>query len=180
MFKKPHVSSSLAQSVQVTVNKRIGIANHSVYEIRSLIDDKRTDAIGGLSLAFLVWEMAVIPSLIHNAETWIGVSKKTLNELEKLQLKHLRVSMAVGTGCPTPLLYAHTGTLTMANRVIMKKLLFLYHVASLPEGTLARDLYEQQLKHQDGVPSLVTETEPYLREFGINDIRTYLNTSTRK
>ena len=168
-----YISTSLANSVQVTVNKRVGISNHSVYEIRSLIDDQRANALGGLSLSFLVWEMAVIPSLIHNSENWLGINKKTINELEKIQLKHLRVSLAVGTGCPTPLLYAQTGTLTMANRIIMKKLLFLYHVASLPVGTIARDLYESQLKHEDGVSSLVTECAPFLREFGIQNIRAF-------
>ena len=168
-----YLSSSLAESVKVTVNKRIGIACHSVFEIRSLIDDKRADAIGGMSLAFLVCEMAVIPSLLHNAETWIGVNKNTLKELEKLQLKYLCVSLAVGTGCPIPLLYPQSGTLTMTNRVIMKKMLFLFHVASLPRGTLARDLYESQLEHEQGLPSLVAECKPLLREFGIKDVRDY-------
>ena len=89
-----------------------------------------------------MWEMSCIPMLLHAAGTWIGVKTKTLKELEKLQLKHLRVSLAVGTGAPIPLLYSETGTMTIKSRVMKMKLMMLHHVATLPVGSLARDCYD--------------------------------------
>ena len=83
------LAPSLATSVEMTVNKRTRIVSHSVYEIRTVIDDKRAEAVGGLSLAFTIWEMAIIPMLLFSSETWIGMKKKTTKELEKLQLKYI-------------------------------------------------------------------------------------------
>ena len=95
-----------------------------------------------LPTAFLIREMAVIPMLMNNAEVWLGMKKKTLKDLDTVQLKFLRLVLTVGTGCPIPMLYAKTGTMLMSNRVLLKKLAFLHHVATLPLSTLARQVYE--------------------------------------
>ena len=47
------LKSTCSESVQETVNKRVGIVTKSIFEIRSIVDDSRSNAIGGLSLAFL-------------------------------------------------------------------------------------------------------------------------------
>ena len=62
--------------------------------------------------------------------------------LEKLQLKFARVVLTCSLGCPVPKLYTETGLVLMSLRIMMRKVLFIFHVASLPLGTLARDLYE--------------------------------------
>ena len=59
----------------------------------------------------------------------------------------------------------------MANRVLLRKLLFLHHVATLPLNTLARQVYEWE-KSQDHV-SLTNELQPVLVEFGIGDFELY-------
>ena len=166
------VSSTCAESVSETVKKRISIASKSIFEMRSIVDDSRANSIGGLSLSFLMWELGCIPMLLNSAGTWIGMKRKTLKELEKLQLKHLRVSLAVGTGTPIPLLYSQTGTMTMQSRVMKMKLIMLHHVASLPENTLAHACYEAMVNHDLPV-GLAAECAPLLNEFGISDIKKY-------
>ena len=154
------------------MKKRISIASKSIFEIRSIVDDSRANSIGGLSLSFLMWELGCIPMLLNSAGTWIGMKRKTLKELEKLQLKHLRVSLAVVTGTPIPLLYLQTGTMTMQSRVMKMKLIMLHHVASLPENTLAHASYEAMVNHDLPV-GLAAECAPLLNEFGIADIKKY-------
>ena len=61
-----------------------------------------------------------------------------------MQLKYLRLSLAVSRSCPIPMLYHQTGTLMMSNRILQRKLLILHHVATLPVSTLARDFYDTQ------------------------------------
>ena len=77
--------NGLADSVEMTVEKRKGLVSKSIYDIWSVINDM----IGGLSAGIDIWEMAVIPMLLNNAETWQDISAKTLATLEKLQLKFL-------------------------------------------------------------------------------------------
>ena len=108
---------SLSRYVHKTVMRKVGIANHSSFEIRPIVDDARAEAVGRLSVGFEIWEAAVIPALLHASETWTNISKKSLKSLEKIQLKYLRLVTGVGTGCPKPILYYHTGTLSMFQNV---------------------------------------------------------------
>ena len=56
----------------------------SIYEIRSVVDNSRSNAIGGLSVGIDLWESAVLPMLLFNAETWISISKSTMEDLEAI------------------------------------------------------------------------------------------------
>lgn len=38
---------SLSESVAATVNKRIGVATHAIFEIRTVVDDCRSEVVGG-------------------------------------------------------------------------------------------------------------------------------------
>ena len=76
--------------------------------------------------------------------------------------------LAVGTGCPIPLLYSETGTPLMANRVLQRKLTFLHHVANLPLDSLAREIYDLQAANQ--LPGLVSECAESLSGFGLSNL----------
>ena len=65
---------------------------------------------GGVLAGLDIWELAVLPMLLCNAECWTGISTKIIDELEAIQRRFLRHLMAVGAGCPTPALYWETGT----------------------------------------------------------------------
>ena len=63
-----YMAVTLAESVTATVNKRIGIATHAIYEIKAIIEDSRASAVGGLTVAVDIWEMSVLPMLLSNSE----------------------------------------------------------------------------------------------------------------
>ena len=90
--------------------------------------------------------MAVLPMLLNNADCWMNITNKTIEELDKLQLMFLRCLLAVGSGCPTPLLLSETGSVKMEYRILERKLLFLHHVATLPDSALAKEIYNVQTK----------------------------------
>jgi len=92
-----------AQSVQLTIDKRKGIVERANYDVQSILSDCRYRITGGLVSGFDVCEIAIIPTLIYNSETWQETSKKSIDYLEKLQLKFLRSVLAVGAVCPIPL-----------------------------------------------------------------------------
>ena len=171
------LSANIPDSIHETVKRRVGVANHSVFEIRAVVDDARAEAVGRLSVGFTIWETAVIPALLHSAEVWVNISEKSIKLLEKVQLKYLRLVTGVGTGCPKPILYYHTGTLSMFHRILMRKLLFMHHVATLPLSCLARSVYDTQCQLNQG---LVRELAPFLQEFGIANIQMYSKGQFRK
>ena len=128
-------SLGLAGSVEATVNKRKGLVTRSIFEIRTVVEDCRSQICGGLTAGLDMWELAVIPILTNNAECWLDISSKTIQELEKLQLMFYRCLLSVGSGCPIPSLYWETGGIMMKYRIIKKKLLFLHHVTTLPSSS---------------------------------------------
>ena len=54
----------LSESVACTVKKRKGFAIASIHEIRSVIDDCRSNLCGGIQVGLDIWEIDVIPMLL--------------------------------------------------------------------------------------------------------------------
>ena len=126
----------LTDSVECTVRKRKGLAVSSIHEIRLVVEDCRSRICGGIKAGLDIWELAVLPMLLYNAECWFEISPKTLDDLESIQKRFLKHLLAVGSGCPIPSLYWETGTLGIKWRILMKKLLFYHHIKCLPDSSL--------------------------------------------
>ena len=78
---------------------------------------------------------------------------------------------SVGSGCPIPILYWDTGGLPMNLRILKKKLMFLHHVKTLPDNSLAKEVVEAQEKLS--FPGLVKECQDFLNKFEINDVTSF-------
>ena len=164
-------SYGLAHSVESTVNKRRGLAVRSIFEIRAVIDDFRSATAGGITAGLDIWEMAVLPMLLNNAECWLGMSDNTIQELDKLQLMFIRSLLTVGSGCPTPSLYMETGLIPMKFRILQKKLLFLHHLLTLQNPALAKEILEVQIKLK--LPGLYQECENFLVTNNITRVESF-------
>ena len=93
------LSVNLAESVYATVKKRIGIAAHIAFEAQNIIDDARAEVVGGLTVAFTIFEMAIVPMILANAEMWgEEMNKRTLKQLDKFQLRYIRIVTEMGKG----------------------------------------------------------------------------------
>ena len=62
------LSHSLEDSVAETVKRRKGQVVQSIVDIRNIIDDCRSQVVGGIVSGIDMWEMAVIPFLLYNSE----------------------------------------------------------------------------------------------------------------
>ena len=60
----------LANSVAVTIAKRKNLVKRTIYEIRRIVDDSRSIITGEIVTGLRIWEMALIPMLLYNTETW--------------------------------------------------------------------------------------------------------------
>ena len=63
----------------------------SIFEIRAIIEDSRASEIGGMNLAFEIWEAAVIPMLFYNSGSWTNISGKTMKVLNNIFNSFYRV-----------------------------------------------------------------------------------------
>ena len=108
--------------------------------------------------------------LLNNSECWQEVSDKTMKELDTLHLMFLRCILAVGvgSGCPIPSLFWETGSIRMKYMILQRKLIFLHHVATLPETPLARQVYEVLTRLT--LPGLVDDCQEFPINFGITQM----------
>ena len=111
-------SDGLADSVTATVLKRKGSVITNIFETKAVIEDCRANSVGGLLVGIEIWELAILPQLLNNSETWTNVDKKTLEILENLQLTFYRNMFA------SPSLLWETRGMLMEVRIDKKKLLF--------------------------------------------------------
>ena len=129
------LAPSLEDSVHQTVLKRIGLANHSIYEIRTIIEDSRAGTIGGINIGYTIWEQAVIPSLLYNSESWLSISKKTIKLLNNLFNKFHQTIMRIGSGCPIVNYYWQTASMKVKYIILKKN---YYSVSTLQTSPSAR------------------------------------------
>ena len=73
-------------------------------------------ALGGLIGGMDLWELAVVPMLLYNSETWTDIYDEVIEELENIQLQFLRVLFEVPVSTPKPILSWDTATLSMETK----------------------------------------------------------------
>ena len=93
-------SAGLADSVDKTVDSRTGKIKAAGMEIAQIVNDWRSQAVGGMETAILLWEACCIPSLLHGAGTWVEMSGPTETKLNSLQQWFVRLILQVGPGAP--------------------------------------------------------------------------------
>jgi hypothetical protein len=95
-------SGGLGESVAATVESREGKIRGACIEIAQIVNDWRSQIVGGMETALKLWEVCCIPILLHGAGTWTEISTKTEKLLNKCQNWFLRLVLLVGPGTPLP------------------------------------------------------------------------------
>ena len=95
-------AKGLADSVNKTIEAKESKIKAACLEIADIIQDWRSQAIGGIDSALLMWEACCIPSLLTGAGTWVNITPAAERRLEALQHWFLRLVLRVGPGCPNP------------------------------------------------------------------------------
>ena len=132
----------LAASVKATVEDRAAKVKGACYEALAIVEDWRSQMVGGFRSAMDLFELAILPTLLYNAENWVGIDKKTEEKLENLQLFFLRLALRVPASTPKLALRSETGMRSMKARIWMKKLMFVHHVRQLKASVLAKQVCE--------------------------------------
>ena len=166
-FLGDQMGETLGESISATLNKRIGRATQSIYEIRDIVDDFRAKITGGIMTGLHIWEMAVIPFLLNNSSTWFSMKRADLERLNRLQNLFFSVLFKVQHSPSSSFLW-DCKTLTMENRILKNKLMLCHHILSLPSSAVSRQILEEQISLR--FPGLWLEIEDFLVSNEICDI----------
>ena len=105
-------------------------------------------SVGGMNGALDMWELAIIPALLYNSETWCGITEECIEELDKLQNLFLRVILQTSKGTPKPALLWETKTWPMELRIAYRKLTFANAIKHLSDKSLAKQIWDEQVKNK--------------------------------
>ena len=157
----------LEASVRATIQDRTGKIKGAIFLTKSIIETYQMQGIGAMAAAKVLWEGAIVPSLLHGAGTWIGSSKETDQLCEELQLLFWRTAFQVPKSTPKVMLRAQTKSTKMKQRIWKLKLMMARKIL-YQEGSLAHEIYEEQLKHD--WPGLAKEVKEICEEIGVKNI----------
>ena len=148
-------TSGPSQSVECTISNRYGRTLLGILETRAIIDDCRINTVGGIQSGLDYWEMAYLPSLINNCQTWTKISDSSIKMLEDLQNTMYQILLNVPRTCPKPALCWELGGIQMELRIVMSKLNFVWHLSNLDDKSLAKEIFVVQKEQK--LPGLVRE-----------------------
>ena len=151
-----------------------------IYDARTVVEDRRAGAVGGITLAFQIWESVCVPMLLYGLEVFNVIPKKTMKALDNIALKQIRVTMGIGKqGYVIPCLLFECGIPPMCDRILYYRLLFFFHLSSLEEDSLAGRLYKAQLRNPE-IPSIVQQCRKILDEWNIGDPKAFTKNSWKR
>ena len=140
------------QSVVTTVKKRYDKAMAAVLDIKCIVEDVRANVVGAIQTGLEIFNLSVIPFILHNSETWDNIPREAMDMLEKILLSFLRMLLRTPKTTPIPSLLWETGSLGIKSRINMRKLNLYHHILTLEEDDIARKVAETQLIY--GYPGL--------------------------
>ena len=88
----------LAALVEATLSAREGKIRGACLEIALIVNDWRSQAVGGMESALLLWEACCLLSLLHGAGTWFEMSDKTEEKMNAYKRWFIRLIYQVGPG----------------------------------------------------------------------------------
>ena len=157
----------LAASAKATVDARTASLKSGAVEVRAVIEDCRSRCLGGIAVGLDIYELAYIPALLNNAQTWIEIDKGTVEKLENLQYNFLRILLSTPVSTPQAALLWDCGLLKMKYRIMKLKLNFLHYIINQSDESLAHQILIEQ-KTQN-FPGLVSECNQFIEELDILD-----------
>ena len=169
----------LAASARATVEARAVALRSGAVEVRAIVEDCRSRCLGGLDVGLEMFEIAYIPALMNNSQTWIDIDKETIGKLDDLQYNFLRILLATPSSTPRAALAWDCGVLKMKFRIMQAKLSFLHYVLMQDEESLANQILHEQNKN--GFPGLVKECQGFIKDLKIlNPFQHWLSPSEWK
>lgn len=158
----------LAKSVEATVAKRYGACLHKILELKSVIEDFRMHSLWGIKVGMEMFNLAILPQLLYNSDTWFEMTDQSLNRLESLQRILLRCLLCVPNSTPVAALSWDSRLLSIRYKIYQNKLMLIQHLMSLDRSSLASEIFT--LQKDFNLPGVVKEGRQLIKQFSLPNI----------
>ena len=118
-----------------------------------------------MKVACEIWEKSIIPSLLFNCGSWVGISKTSIKTLDALQNLYCRLIYSCPDSTPLPALRGEAGLLYMEHRIMREKICLVTSILNLREEEDAKEILKEQL--QMGWEELTKEVVDMCKKIGL-------------
>ena len=113
------------ESIYLTIKERIRKLISKGDELIQIAEAPVMGATGNSLTAIKLFESQIIPGLLFNSESWIGITQAHIQDLQNFQDKFLRKLMRLPPTTPKAVIHWDGGMESMKWRIALKKLLFV-------------------------------------------------------
>ena len=164
------------KSITETIDARIKKQKNKVEEIIQLAESPVMSITGNSVPAFKLYESIVIPSLLHNCESWIGLTDKHISTLQDFQNDFIRRVLRIPDSTPKSLIQWDVGLLPMKWRIGKSKLNFVSKIMKKDRSNLCRKTIVSEVLNN--IKGLGYECSILCNELGLDNILTSSSTKS--
>ena len=158
------------RSITETIDARLKKQKHKVEEIIQLAESPVMSITGNAVPAFKLFESIVIPSLLHNCESWIGLNNKHISTLQDFQDEFIKRVLRIPDSTPKALIQWDVGLLPMKWRIGKSKLNFVLKILKKDRDNLCRRTIISEAINN--IKGLSFECSNLCKELGLGNILT--------
>ena len=146
--------SGCQESITETIKERLRKLKSKCDDIIQIAEAPLMGGLNKGSIAFKLYEAQIIPALLHNSESWIGITKKHLQMLQKFQDRFIRKVLRIPLSTPKAIMQYDTGLWPMDWRIKYRKLNFVSKIMLKPSSNITQNvLREEYDNHINGLAS---------------------------
>ena len=158
------------KSITETIDNRIKKQKNKIEEIIQLAESPVMSITGNSVPAFKLFDSIIIPSLLHNCESWIGITDKHISTLQDFQNDFIRRVLRVPDSTPKALLQWDVGLMPMKWSIGKSKINFVSKVMKKDRSNLCRKTIISEVLNN--IKGLGFECSNLCKEQGLNNIIT--------
>ena len=95
-------SQGLEAGVEATIDRRLGKVRGAMFKAKAMMEDYKLQAIAGMEGAWILWERAILQTLLSGCGGWIGIGKKIYEKLDGIQNEYLKMIYSCPPTTPNP------------------------------------------------------------------------------
>ena len=127
----------------LNIKERVGKGLGTVKQITQMLSDLCLGPYHYEASAVLRSSL-LLSSLISNSESWVGLTKKQISDLESVDEELLRNIFSAHSKTPLELLYLETGSIPIRFILMSRRLNFLWYLLNQTENSLLSNFFNAQ------------------------------------
>ena len=114
-------SRGLEAGVEATIDRRLGKVRGAMFKAKAMMEDYKLQAIAGMEGAWILWDRAILKTLLSGCGGWIGIGKKIYEKLDGIQNEYLKMIYSCPPTTPKPALRSQDGMCSMKYYIWVEK-----------------------------------------------------------